>query len=571
MFNCRQSPHTRLSLLATALLLSLTLEHCLVAAESAKVATFPLRVAGNTAPGFTMVQPAQIGITFSNLVAHRSIHTLIANGLAAGDVDGDGLCDLYFCSSDGTNVLYRNLGNWKFEDITASAGAACPGQQSIGATLADVNGDGSLDLIVTARGGPNRLLINDGKGHFTEDLSFPGRTSKLASTSIAVADVDGNGALDIYTCNYRSRSYLDDHIEIGPELTKEWQRVREGKELSPQFTNQFYVQDRSMHEKGEPDVLLLNDGRGRFKQADPSYFTMPPGSLQPGPLDGSGLAAQFRDVNGDGAPDLYVCNDFQTPDRFWLNDGQGRFTLAPVKMMRHTSSSSMVVDFADINLDGSLDFFVGDMLSRDHSRRMRQRGLLQLTSPEIDSFSVQPQYPQNTFYLNRGDHTFAEIAPYAGLTASEWTWSTIFLDADLDGYPDLLTSCGNLQDLMDADAQMANAATVQTMKQMENFRSKLPVLNVRCQLFRNNGDLRFEEVGERYGFRAERPHGGMVVCDLDNDGDMDVAINNADGQPEIYRNDGTAPRIAVRLRGRAPNTSGVGAKVKLRWPLCFGR
>src|SRR6185503_15823932 len=166
-----------------------------------------------------------------------------------------------------------------FEDITAAAGVSCPGQNSIGATLADVNGDGSLDLIVTARGGPNRLLLNDGKGKFTEDLSFPGRESKLASTSIAVADVDGDGALEIYICNYRSRSYLDDNIEVGPELTKEWQRVREGRELSPQFTNQFYVQDGSMHEKGEPDTLLLNEGNGRFKPADASRFTMPPGSL----------------------------------------------------------------------------------------------------------------------------------------------------------------------------------------------------------------------------------------------------------------------------------------------------
>ncbi|HXU76916.1 MAG TPA: VCBS repeat-containing protein, partial [Methylomirabilota bacterium] len=479
-------------------------------------------------PGFTQVAAPAAGITFSNFMSGqtRSLYTLIPSGLAAGDVDGDGWCDLYFCSTDGTNVLYRNLGNWKFEDITARAGVACPGQHSIAATFADVNGDGHLDLIVTARGGPNRLFINDGKGHFTEDSSFPGRESKLASTSIAVADIDGDGALDIYICNYRGRSYLDDHIEVDAELNKEWQRVREGKELSAAFTNQFYAQGGSLFEKGEPDELLLNDGHGHFRRADASYFTMPPGSLAPGPLDGSGLAAQFHDFNGDGAPDLYVCNDFQTPDRFWLNDGRGRFTLAASNVLRHISSSSMAVDFADINLDGAMDFFVSDMLSRDHSRRMRQRGLLQLTSATIDSYALQPQYPQNTLFLNRGDNTFAEIAPYAGLTASEWTWGAIFLDADLDGYPDLLISCGNLQDLMDADTQIAHAATVRTVKEMEDFRRKLPVLNARCQLFRNLGDLHFEEVGERYGFHAERPHGGMVVCDLDNDGDLDVVINN---------------------------------------------
>src|SRR5262249_16840405 len=258
-----------------------------------------------------------------------------------------------------------------------------------------------------------------------------------------------------------------------------------------------------------------------------------------------------------------VCNDFQSPDRFWLNDGRGHFTLAPVTTLRHTSWSSMAIDAADINLDGAVDFFVSDMLSRDHARRMRQRALLQLSAPQIDSFSPQPQYMQNTFFLNRGDNTFAEIAPYAGLTASEWTWGAIFLDADLDGYPDLLISCGNLQDYMDADAMVVRAKKMKRIEEMEEFRRQLPVLKTRCQLFHNLGNLRFEEVGERYGFRAERPHGGMVVCDLDNDGDLDVVINNADGEPEIYRNDSGAARIAVKLRGRSPNTLGVGAKVKV--------
>ena len=557
----RLSPGRISSIVGLVLALALRCD----AAESAGIRSFPLPVAGNAPPGFTALPPSPTGITFSNFVSSqtRSLYTLIPSGIAAGDVDGDGLCDLYFCSSDGANLLYRNLGNWRFADITASAGVACPGQHSIGATLADVNGDGALDLIVTARGGPNRLFINDGKGHFTEDLTFPGRESKLASTSIAVADVDGDGALDIYLCNYRSRSYLDDHIEIESDLSKEWLRVRDGKELSPQFKDQFYAQGGGLYEKGEPDVLYLNDGHGHFKLADASHFTMPPGSLPPGPLDGSGLAAQFRDFNGDGFPDLYVCNDFHTPDRFWWNDGKGHFTLAPMTTLRHQSFGSMAVDGADVNLDGALDFFVGDMLSRDYSRRQRQRGIAAPGTPQTDNYGLIPQYTQNTFFLNRGDNTFAEIAPYAGLSASEWTWGAIFFDADFDGYPDLLISCGNLQDYMDADAMASRRKSMSKIQDMEEYRRTMPILNARCQLFRNLGDLKFEEVGERYGIHAEQPHGGMVVCDLDNDGDLDVVINNANGQPEIYRNDCTAPRIAVKLHGRAPNAFGVGAKVEL--------
>ncbi len=538
---------------------------CRTIGQAARVETVPLRVTGNASPGFVALQPSSLGINFTNLVSSqsRSLYTLIPTGIAAGDVDGDGLCDLYFCSSDGNNVLYRNLGGWKFEDITASAGVACPGQHSIAATFADVNGDGALDLIVTARGGPNRLFINDGKGHFTEDLTFPGRESKLASTSIAVADVDGDGALDIYICNYRSRSYLDDHIEIGPELTKEWERVREGKELSPQFKDQFYTQNGGLYEKGEPDVLYLNDGHGHFKKAGDSCFTMPAGSLPPGPLEGSGLAVQFRDFNGDGFPDLYVCNDFHTPDRFWWNDGKGHFTLAPMETLRHQSYGSMAVDGADVNLDGHLDFFVGDMLSRDNSRRQRQRGIAQSGIPQTENYGLIPQYTQNTFFLNRGDNTFAEIAPFTGLAASEWTWGAIFFDMDFDGYPDLLVSAGNLQDYMDADAMSARNKSMSKNQGMEEYRRTMPVLNARCQLFHNLGDLHFEEVGESYGIHAEGPHGGMVLCDLDNDGDLDVVINNENGAPEIYRNDCSAPRIAVKLKGRAPNTFGVGAKVKL--------
>ena len=531
------------------------------AAESVNVQSFPLPITGHSSPGFTLMPSAQTGITFSNSAwSFRSSPTLVTSGVAAGDVDGDGLCDLYFCSVDGTNVLYRNLGNWRFEDITASAGVACPGQHSIGATFVDVNGDGYLDLIVTARGGPDRLFINDGKGHFKEDLTFPGRESKFASTSLAVADIDGTGPLDIYVCNYDSHSFLDENANTGPELSQELQRVREGKGLSPQFTNKFYVQDGNINEKSDPDELLLNDGHGHFTRADASRFIMPAGSLPPGPLDGAGLAAQFHDFNGDGAPDLYVCNDFVTPDRLWLNDGHGRFTLAAPEVFEHMSSSSMCVDVADVNLNGSVDFFVGDMLSRDYPKRQRQRDLLQ--SP-ANNYGITPQYSQNTFFLNRGDGTFADVASFSGLSASEWTWGAIFMDADLDGYPDLLISCGNLQDMTAADPQAMEAASRRSLSDMKEFRSNLPELNERCQLFHNEGDLHFTEVGERYGFNIKSTHGGMAVCDLDNDGDLDVVINNADGRPEIYRNDCTAPRIAVRLRGRAPNTCAIGANVKL--------
>ncbi|HUR46106.1 MAG TPA: VCBS repeat-containing protein, partial [Candidatus Saccharimonadales bacterium] len=396
------------------------------------------------------------GLAFTNYLSDEKglEHSLRTSGagVAAGDVDGDGLCDLYFCGMENDNALFRNLGNWKFENITAAAGVACPGEYSTGATFADVDGDGDLDLLVNSLGGGTRLLLNDGKGHFTESTNS-GLVRRFGSTSLALADIDGNGTLDLYVANYATTK-----IEDRPNA-KFSSKIVNGKIVltaidgvpmsSPELTNRYFVDaEKVVRELGEPDILYLNDGHGKFKPVswtDGTFLDEQGKPLTQAPLD-FGLSIMFRDLNGDGAPDMYICNDLFPPDRIWLNDGKGHFRAMSNLAVRNTSRFSMGVDFADLNRDGFDEFFVVDMLSRDHLHRKTQTvgvSPLFLAPGKIDN---RPQYKKNVLFLNRGDGTYAEIAQYSGLEATEWSWMPVFLDVDLDGYEDVLVTTGHHRD-----------------------------------------------------------------------------------------------------------------------------
>ena len=535
----------------------------------------PVAVSIGHSPGFQRLASESTGITFTNRLSEDlSLSRTPANngaGVALGDIDGDGRCDIYLCNLSGTNALYRNLGDWKFEDITASAGVACPGQISTGAVLADVDGDGDLDLLVNALGGGTRLFLNDGHGHFTESLES-GLQRQSGSTSMALADIDGDGFLDLYVANYRAQTLLDQPqtrftvARIGgrPVLTKINGVGLTNAEMAHRFTLDA---SGAPHEAGEADVLYHNDGHGHFAPiAFPSGFQDANGQPSEPPYDW-GLGVAFRDLNGDGAPDIYVCNDTDSPDRIWINDGHGHFRALGPTALRHSSLSSMGVDFADLNRDGLDEIFVADMLARNHSDRLIQRAKAGPEHSAFGQFLDRLQFPQNTFFGNRGDGTFAEIAAFAGLTATDWSWCPLFLDVDLDGYEDLLVATGFHRNVLDADAasqiEQTKASRRLSVAEELQLKKQFPSWESPNVAFRNLGNFHFEEMGKAWGFDLQGVSQGMAMADLDNDGDLDVVINNLNSGATVLRNEGSGRRVAVRLKGQWGNTQGIGAKLKL--------
>jgi enediyne biosynthesis protein E4 len=536
-----------------------------------RFAQLPVPTVGRT--GFTLLPPEATGITFSNRldstrIAINRLHE-IGSGVALGDVDGDGLVDIYFCRLEGGNVLYRNLGDWRFEDITSQAGVACEGQMSTGAVLADVNGNGHLDLLVTSLGGGPRLFFNDGSGRFREGMET-GLIRRFGATTMALADVDGDGDLDLYIVNYRantmfdhppgfqlqSRKQPDGTVAVEPrDRLVSWTRPDGGLQIV---------------EKGEPDILYMNLGQGRFNPVPwtVGVFLDQEGRALPAAPTDWGLTAMFRDLTGNGLPDLYVCNDFvYWPDRVWLNQESRRFQAAPRHAFRSFSLASMAVDAADINRDGFDDLFVADMVSPRRESRARQRPdtLKGAINWPIEDPDFQPEVPRNTLQLARGDGTFAEIAQLAGVAATDWTWSVAFLDVDLDGWEDLLVVTGTSHDVQDADmlAQLARYGFWRTYEDRLEYFSQLPRRLTPSMAFRNQRDLRFADKSAEWGFNAVGVGHGMAFADLDQDGDLDVVVNCLHEPARIYRNNSTAPRLAVRLRGEGANTRGVGARIKI--------
>lgn len=532
-----------------------------------------LDIAGRDA-GFTLIDSSRSGVTFVNTVSDSLLvhnrHLAHGGGVCLGDVDGDGRPDVFLARTEGPNVLYRNSGDWRFEDITARTGVAAADRYSTGCAFADVNGDGHLDLILLALGGPNAVYVNDGAGAFTE--------SPLASTAgsmtAAVADVDGDGWLDLYVANYKAYTMLD---RISPQERSFDQIVRE---VGPRrfavrepYRRDYKVSDRpdlggvSLSQRADPDFFYRNDGTGRFVRepiAAGRRFLDEQGRPLPAEPEDFGLAAMFVDLNGDRAPDLYVANDFEDPDLFWINDGHGQFRLAPWHVIRSMSNSSMAVDVADVNRDGAPDLFAVDMLSRDTRRRKTQIPTHTAAPKPPGRSELRYQMQRNTLQLNRGDGTFGEIARMSGIDASGWSWSTLFMDVDLDGWEDALIGTGHRWDVMDGDTQYRLRNRLQEIdwRRMLFEYPSLPLPNV---AFRNRGDLTFEDASRtwRFDLGADISH-GMATADLDGDGDLDVVINRLGSPAAMLRNNARAGRIAVRLRGEGGNTAGIGSVVRVR-------
>ena len=526
--------------------------------------------------GFEMLKSSSTGLTHANVVddehamANRDL--LTGAGVATGDIDGDGLPDVFLASVERPAALYHNDGRMHLKDVTATSGIDTRGLATTCAAFADVDGDGNLDLIVGTHGGPIKLWLGDGKGHFKDATAESGLTGGYAATALTFADVDGDGDLDLYVGTYKVRNALDAYSPQARAFDQVVKKVGGQYVVVDQWQKEYRIDDRPdlggvmRSQRADPDLFFINDGRAHFTHVpiagarfvdeagkplsqEPDYFT---------------LAARFYDVNGDGAPDLYVCNDFEDPDQFWINDGKGNFHLVPWLSLRQTSNTCMSVDFGDVNRDGNVDFFTADMMSPTLEARQRQFPTHTTMPKPVGLVNERAQWMRNALQLGRGDGTWAEISELAGVAATDWTWGSAFLDVDLDGYEDLIAVNGHRWDVRDADTfeRIRNSFPRVPWNREQGEFPRLMAQNV---VLRNGHDLAFADMSAEWGVGGDRAISqGIALADLDGDGALDVVVTRLDEPSVVYHNQASAPRIAVRLVGAALNSRGIGAKITVR-------
>ncbi len=496
---------------------------------------------------FQRLESAETGIDFeNNLTENDSLnyftysYLYMGGGISAGDINNDGLIDLFFTGNMVPNKLYLNKGNLQFEDITEKAGIAGDDRWYTGVTMADVNNDGYLDIYCSVGGkfGPkeNQLFINQGNLTFTEQAANYGLDDKGNSVQATFFDYDKDGDLDMYLANYPPTPF--------------------------NAPNQYYLFKTQYPREIETDKLFQNNS-GKFtdvaEKAGLRSF-------------GLSLSATVGDLNADGWPDIYISNDFSTPDYLFINNQDGTFSEQLRNLTKNTSFYGMGVDIADFNNDTWLDIMQADMTAKDNRRSKANMASM---NPDLFWSTVNAgfhyQYMQNSLQLNNGllkDSLpdFSNISRLAGVSSTDWSWGPLFADLDNDGWKDLYVSNGTRREINNRDYFLQREAESNPMDSLLQRSLAIPSEKIDNFVFRNKRDLTFEQVNQEWGLEFNGFSNGSVYADLDNDGDLEIVINNIDDRAIIFENHASTRSnyVSMKFKGPEKNKFGIGVKVILK-------
>lgn len=500
---------------------------------------------------FEKVPASKSGVTFNNLLVEDFNYNHIrydvvyqGAGVATGDINNDGLPDFFITSNMKPDKLYLNKGGMQFEDITEKAGITFDGKWSTGVTMADVNSDGLLDIYVCKylldkpEHRANSLYINNGDLTFTEKAAEFGIADQGYSTTANFFDYNKDGHLDLYVGNQPPVSRLQ-------------------KTVQSQKINYVYT-----------DRLYKNNGNGTFTDVTETSgiqnynFT---------------LAVTVSDINNDTWPDIYIACDFEEPDVYYQNNGDGTFTNVINDAMRHISTFSMGVDIADINNDGWMDIYVADMVAADNQRlKANMSGMNPEKFWALAKSGYHHQYMFNAFQINNGNGKFSEIGQLAGVAHTDWSWATLFADYDNDGLKDLVVTNGLVKDIknndyrrrrkakMDSLANDMRARGVPVQLNPMDFINMAPSVKLNNYVFKNNGDLTFDDMSMDWGLEDKTWTHGAAYADFDGDGDVDIIMNHMNDVAGLYENKAVDLKLnnyfRLKLKGDQKNTQSIGAK-----------
>ncbi|PQB03928.1 VCBS repeat-containing protein [Aureitalea marina] len=511
-------------------------------------------------PLFTELDPADSGMAFINTVENQKDFNIFkyrnfynGGGVAIGDINNDGLPDIYMTANMGKNKLFLNKGDFKFEDISASAGIEGNKPWSTGVAMVDINADGLLDIYVSNAGNMegdnhnNDLYINNGDLTFTEQAEAYNLAETGFTTHATFFDYDKDGDLDAYILN-------NSNIPVSSLGYAEQRNVRAQDWNVPKMF------------RGVGDMLLRNDG-GVFTEVSEEAGIY-------GSLIGFGLGVMISDVNNDLYPDIYVSNDFYERDYLYINNQDGTFTEDIKNWTSRLCLSAMGIDMADINNDGNADIFITDMLP-DGDQRVKS--VMEFEGYNVfklkQSKDFYQQYIQNTLQLNNGNGSYSEIAYFSGVSATDWSWSGLMFDMDNDGYRDIFVTNGVNHDLTDLDFVdffaneiIQEMALTGKKEAIDSIIAKMPIVPVPNYAYHNNKDLTFTNRAVEWGLGEPGLSNGAAYGDLDNDGDLDLVVNNVNMQASLYRNNSLENLdnhyLRIQLKGKEANTFAIGSTIK---------